>query len=222
MFTIKGKYAEALITTDNIEVEAIAQVTELVNHPASMGSKIAIMPDVHAGKGSVVGTTMTITDRVVPNLVGVDVGCGVLALKVPLEIDFVKLQEAIDKHVPSGMSVHQNTNKNVVNLIADLKTPISKSVDRIMRSLGTLGGGNHFIAIEGDEESNYLIIHTGSRNLGVQVAKYHQEKASTKTVGNKLQEIIDGLKAKGETSKSSKQLRITRLRAHTNYHPTKT
>lgn len=201
MFTIQGKYTQALITTDNIENEAISQVTELVNHPASLGSKIVIMPDVHAGKGSVVGTTMTIVDRVVPNLVGVDIGCGVLALKVPNIIDFKLLQDVIDKYVPSGMRVHQSASRDVLKMLQGLITPIEKSEDRIMRSLGTLGGGNHFISIEGDGEVNYLIIHTGSRNLGVRVAKYHQEKASDNVLANSIKDLIEELKAKGESKR---------------------
>lgn len=201
MFTITGKYADALITTDNIEQEAIAQVTELVNHPASRGSYLAIMPDVHAGKGCVIGTTMKITDRVVPNLVGVDIGCGVLAVEIQDKIDdFKALQDVIDKYVPSGMNVHQRTNVKVEKMLAELKTPLGKHMNRILCSLGTLGGGNHFISIEGDEESNYLIIHTGSRNLGLQVAKYHQDKASEETLGDEIQALILDLKAKGLNS----------------------
>jgi len=201
MFTIKGKYAEALITTENIEAEAIAQITELVNHPATLGSKISIMPDVHAGKGCVIGTTMTIDDRVVPNLVGVDIGCGVLALEVPMTVDFEKLQKVIDEHVPSGMNVHEKTNDKVEAIVKNMITPLGKSKNRILCSLGTLGGGNHFISIEGDGEKNYLVIHTGSRNLGIQVAKYHQNKASEETIGSGIQELIDELKANGQVSK---------------------
>ena len=101
MFEIKGKYATALITTDNIEEEAIAQITTLINNVASEGSKIVIMPDVHAGKGCVIGTTMTITNRIVPNLVGVDIGCGVLAIEVPMDMDYQKLQDVISNNVPA-------------------------------------------------------------------------------------------------------------------------
>lgn len=200
MFTIKGKYAEALITTDNIEEEAIAQITELVNHPASQGSKLSIMADVHAGKGCVIGTTMKVIDRVVPNLVGVDIGCGLTALKIDQDVDFAKLQGVIDKYVPSGMSVHSKPNEKVDKIIENLKTPLGKSKERIRQSLGTLGGGNHFLSVEGDGEANYLIVHTGSRNLGIQVAKHHQDKASEATLGSGIDELIEQLKLQGRYS----------------------
>jgi tRNA-splicing ligase RtcB len=199
MFTINGKYTNALVTTENVEEEAIAQITELVNSAAAMGSKIVIMPDVHAGKGCVIGTTMTITDRVVPNLVGVDIGCGVLAFEVPIDIDFEKLQAVIDRGVPSGMNVH-NKQKNFTmdEKLATLNTPLSdKQLSHIQNSIGTLGGGNHFISIETDGEKAYLIIHSGSRNLGTQVAKYHQDIAVKSLKVNDRDAIVAKLKAEG-------------------------
>lgn len=208
MFKIVGKYAEALVTTMNIEEEAIAQVTELVNHPASLGSYISLMPDCHAGKGCVVGTTMLIKDRVVPNLVGVDIGCGVSMYPVPKEIDFAKLQKVIDKYVPSGMNVHQKSNEKVEKMIQNLKTPLGKSKSRILASLGTLGGGNHFLSIEGDDEVNYLLIHTGSRNLGLQVAKYHQDVAAENTIGNGIQDLIKSLKNSGQNSRIQESIEL--------------
>ena len=208
MFEIKGKYATALITTDNIEEEAIAQITTLVNNPASEGSKIAIMPDVHAGKGCVIGTTMTIKNRVVPNLVGVDIGCGVLALEVPMNIDYVKLQEVINRSVPAGMNVH-NKQKNfeMDRELTELKTHLgAKEMQRIKNSIGTLGGGNHFISIETDGEKAYLIIHSGSRNLGTQIAKYHQGIAIKNMKVQDNTELIAKLKAEGRAKEISQAL----------------
>lgn len=148
MFEIQGKYAKALITTDNIEEEAISQITEMVNNWAVDGVNdgIVIMPDCHAGKGCVIGTTMKIKDRIVPNLVGVDIGCGVLAIEVPTnEIDLEKLDKAIHKVVPSGTSVHD---KQVTHPFINEKwferfsTKLeSKQIDRALKSIGTLGGG---------------------------------------------------------------------------------
>ena len=202
MFEIKGKYATALITTLNIEEQALAQVTQLVNNEASLGSKIAIMPDVHAGKGSVIGTTMTIVDRVVPNLVGVDIGCGVLAVRIEKgELDFEKLQSVINNFVPSGFGVHEYEDK-LDFVFKDLRMPLNKkSKSHIAKSLGTLGGGNHFISVESDGIDNYLCIHTGSRNLGSQVAKFYQELAVSQMESQDFSNVISELKAKGEMYK---------------------
>ena len=201
-YTIEGKYANALITTNNIEEQALAQVIDLINNEASLGSKIAIMPDVHAGKGSVIGTTMTIVDRVVPNLVGVDLGCGVLAVRIDKgELNFERLQTVIENFVPSGFGVHKYED-NLDFIFKDLKMPLNeKSKSHIAKSLGTLGGGNHFISVESDGVDNYLCIHTGSRNLGSQVAKFYQELAISQMESQDFSSVIAELKAKGETHK---------------------
>ncbi len=206
MFEIKGKYATALITTDNIEEEAIAQITTLINNVASEGSKIVIMPDVHAGKGCVIGTTMTITNRIVPNLVGVDIGCGVLAIEVPMDMDYQKLQDVISNNVPAGMNVHKEQKNFTMDAdLESLNTPLGKA-QHIKNSIGTLGGGNHFISIETDGEKAFLIIHSGSRNLGTQVAKYHQEIAvkNMKIKDNTI--LIAELKAQGRQKEINKIL----------------
>ena len=211
MFEIKGKYATALITTENIEEEAIAQVTELVNHPASKGSKLAIMPDAHAGKGCVIGTTMTIIDRVVPNLCGVDIGCGVLAVEIAKgELNFAALQAVIDKYVPSGMNVFNN---EVVDeeILKGLITPLGRAKSRILSSVGTLGGGNHFIAIESDGVKNYLIVHSGSRNLGVQIARYHQDNASFNVIATGINNLIAKLKSEGKQSTIQDEVKAYKL-----------
>lgn len=202
MFEIKGKYTTALITTDNIEEEAISQITELINHPAAQGSKVVIMPDVHAGKGCVIGTTMTITDRIVPNLVGVDIGCGVLAVKVPNVIDFAKLDKVIRDYIPYGTSAHKEQKIRVMDeKLSKLVTPLSSSqMQHIKNSLGSLGSGNHFISVEADGDYTYLIIHSGSRNLGVQVAKYHQNIAEKQLKSTDKSAIIEQLKQQGRQS----------------------
>lgn len=198
MFDIKGKYATAFITTDNIEEEAIAQVTELVNSPASFASKIVIMPDVHAGKGCVIGTTMTIVDRVVPNLVGVDIGCGVSAYKITSDINFKDLQDIIDRYVPSGFNVHSEASDVFDEQLRKLKTPLEiDDITRIRRSIGTLGGGNHFISVEMDGPDCHLVIHTGSRILGTRIAKYHQGIAEEGTRAEEIANMIRQLKAQG-------------------------
>lgn len=209
MFELKGKYANALITTDNIEQEAIAQIARLISHPASLNSKIVIMPDVHAGAGCVIGTTMTITDRVVPNLVGVDIGCGVVAYKIPSKnIDFAKLQGVIDKYVPSGMQVHESESRVVGLLIDGLSIVLpQKTRSRILCSMGTLGGGNHFISVESDGTDSYLIIHTGSRNLGLQVAHHHQDKAEEIAKTSGVTALIAKLKAEGRMSEIESAIR---------------
>lgn len=182
MIELKGKYNTAKIFTDNVESEAIGQLTALLNQKSISDSKIRIMPDTHAGKGCVIGTTMTIHDKVIPNLVGVDIGCGMSCLKLKEKrIDLPKLDSIIRKEIPSGFEIRETTHKylsntNIENLHAYKFNKVN--IDRAEKSLGTLGSGNHFIELDKDEEGNlYLVIHTGSRNLGKQVAEYYQEQA---------------------------------------------
>jgi tRNA-splicing ligase RtcB (3'-phosphate/5'-hydroxy nucleic acid ligase) len=223
MFELKGKYTTALITTDNIEEEAISQVVNLINHPASLNSKIVIMPDVHAGAGCVIGTTMTITDRVVPNLVGVDIGCGVVAYKIPAkDIDFAKLQAVIDAEVPSGMHVHEKENPLADRLLDGISTKLTqRTQNRIICSLGTLGGGNHFISVESDGIDSYLIIHTGSRNLGLQVAHYHQDKAEEIMKNSGIQALIETLKATGRAKDIQKEVEAYKIEHEDEFSRTK-
>lgn len=212
MFEIKGKYANALITTDNVESEAIKQITKLVNNVASEGSKIVIMPDVHSGKGSVIGTTMTIVDRVVPNLVGVDIGCGVLAVEIvrpnQYEIDFKSLDQVIRNEIPHGFNVNSFCNTKADEIVKDLIMPMTKEeLTYISMSLGTLGGGNHFISVESDGGSDFLCVHTGSRGLGYKMAKFYQEKAISAHSRKGVYEIISKLKAEGREVEIEKTLK---------------
>lgn len=218
MFELNGKYATAKIMTDNIEESAITQITELINNRVADGSNIVIMPDVHAGAGCTIGTTMTYTDKIVPNLVGVDIGCTVSAhaLAPWVDMDLEKLDNVIRKFIPAGTNVHSHETTQDLGLDA-LFTPLTEAqISRARKSLGTLGGGNHFISIEKDESEGgyyYLLIHTGSRNLGKLVAEYHQgvaieyckrwtdeeltkmiEEAKILGIENRLEEIITQFK----------------------------
>ena len=181
---IRGKVSNAKVYATNIEDLALQQIQEMCNNFYSFGSKIAIMPDAHAGKGCTIGTTMTISNRVVPNLVGVDIGCGMLTYKLNVEeIDFAKLDEVIKKHVPSGFAVRQKVGVfGAITGIHNLKCfDKLKNVERLDLAVGSLGGGNHFIEMnEGTDGSKYLVIHSGSRNLGHQVCSHYQNLAYEK------------------------------------------
>lgn len=213
MKIINGKYAAAHVMTDDIEQAAIEQVQALTDAKVSEGCKIAIMPDVHAGKGCTIGTVMTIKDRVCPNLVGVDIGCGVLAVHLgeqkAEDIDFQLLQKAIDEYVPSGRNVHPNQKDMMRGRLGELTFKLSeKEATHLDRSLGTLGGGNHFISIESGKTGSYLLIHSGSRHLGVLVAQHHQrlaEKAQDNSKAKK--DLIDRLKREGREQEISAALR---------------
>ncbi|MBE5894198.1 MAG: RtcB family protein [Lachnospiraceae bacterium] len=177
MLEIKGKVNTALCYASVIEDEAIEQIRRMCDYEFTAGSKVRIMPDVHAGKGCTIGTTMTVTDKAVPNVVGVDIGCGMYTVNLgKIEIDFAKLDEACH-YVPSGMNVwpgrQEHFDLQQLRCFRNLKD--SK---RLERSLGTLGGGNHFIEVDkAADGTKYLVIHTGSRNLGKQVAEIYQALA---------------------------------------------
>lgn len=167
------------IFTDNVDPKALDQIYTLVKQPAFEGCKVRIMPDVHAGAGCVIGFTADLGDKVIPNIVGVDIGCGMLTVMLGnIDIDFGKLDEVIRERVPSGRNVHTAPLMEDYRLY-DLRCARNiKDLPRIMCSIGTLGGGNHFIEVDRDEDGNkYLVIHTGSRNLGKQVAEYYQNLA---------------------------------------------
>lgn len=168
------------IFTKNIDEEALKQINELLDQDAFKDSKVRIMPDVHAGKGCVIGFTGNLGNKVIPNIVGVDIGCGMLCIELGnIELDLEKIDNIIRKYVPSGRNVHEKTQSKFVDLekLHCLKE-LKNNNDFLERSLGTLGSGNHFIEIDKDEDNNkYLVIHTGSRNLGKQVASIYQEKA---------------------------------------------
>ena len=193
------------IFTKNIEEQAINQINELLEQETFKNSKVRIMPDVHAGKGCVIGFTGNLGEKVIPNIVGVDIGCGMLCVELGnIDLDLEKLDKIIRQYVPSGMNVHDERKYKFLEL-QDLKCYRElKDTKRLERSIGTLGGGNHFIEIDIDEDNNkYLVIHTGSRNLGKQVAEYYQELANqlcNYNIGEykeKQQELIKTYKEQG-------------------------
>lgn len=177
MLEIKGKVNTAICYAKVIEDEAINQIRRMCDYDMTAGSKIRIMPDVHAGKGCTIGTTMTIVDKAVPNVVGVDIGCGMYTVNLGKgEIDFEKLDEACH-FIPSGMNVWEGRQERFDLTKLQCYRNL-KDTRRLERSLGTLGGGNHFIEVDEAEDGiKYLIIHSGSRNLGKQVAEFYQKLA---------------------------------------------
>ena len=180
MIVLKGKYNQAKVFTDTLDKETQLQIEHLLDQSFVEDSQIRIMPDTHAGAGSTIGTTITIKDKVVPHMVGVDIGCGIetLLLKDRL-VELEKLDNAIHNLIPARFSVRNNPHEMAEEVaIENLKCKGQVKMNRAYLSIGTLGGGNHFIELAKDKDERiYLIIHTGSRNLGLQVADYYQRKA---------------------------------------------
>lgn len=191
MITVTGKYAEAKVFTDSLEASAEGQITALCNQQFVQGSAIRIMPDVHAGAGCTIGTTMTIGDFVVPNLVGVDIGCGMeTVLLRDKRINLPELDSFIRQNVPSGREVRERPHRSHGRIdIYELRCIKKVDIRRALHSLGSLGGGNHFIEIDRDADDLFLVIHSGSRNLGLQVAQYYQKKAYQAVGGREQSEI---------------------------------
>lgn len=217
MITVNGKYADAVVYTDNIEDAALGQIQTLCSQPFAAGSKIRIMPDVHAGKGCVIGFTADLGEMVIPNIVGVDIGCGMLTVELGrADIDFARLDGVIRERVPSGRQVHEGRMARFPQLLELHCYRELKDARRLERSIGTLGGGNHFIEIDEDEDGGkYLVIHTGSRNLGKQVAQIYQTLAfDLRTGKDKLferqQQIIDEYKAQGRKSEIQSAIKSLR------------
>ena len=174
---IKGKINTALCFAKVVEDEAIEQIRRMCDHEFTLGSQIRIMPDVHVGKGCTIGTTMTITDKAVPNIVGVDIGCGMFTVELgKIDIDLERMDSAAH-YIPSDTNVWDSKQEDFP--LTDLHCCRElKDTKRLARSLGTLGGGNHFIEIDQAKDgTKYLVIHSGSRNLGKQVAEYYQRLA---------------------------------------------
>lgn len=212
MFEIKGKVNTAVCYAKVIEEEAIQQIRRICDYELTAGSKVCIMPDVHAGKGCTIGTTMTVTDKICPNIVGVDIGCGMYTVKLTdQELDFAKVDEACH-YIPSGMNVWDGRTERF-----DLTTlrcyRSLKFAKRLERSLGTLGGGNHFIEIDQAKDgAYYLIIHSGSRNLGKQVAEIYQQlavdlHAGKETYYKEREEIIRTYKEQGRRAEIQEALK---------------
>ena len=217
MLEIRGKVNTAICFAKVIEDEAVAQIRRMCDTEMTRGSRIRIMPDVHAGKGCTIGTTMTIVDKAVPNVVGVDIGCGMYTVKLgKAEIDFARVDEACHI-IPSGFGTWDKVkwpfDLTELRCFGELE-----NTDRLNKSLGTLGGGNHFIEIdEASDGTKYLVIHSGSRNLGKQVAEYYQQLAIDLKHNRDREEfkaerdrIIAEYKAAGRSSELQKALKAVR------------
>ena len=207
---IKGKYNTAKVFTENIEPECFNQIKEILNCQAFAGEKIRIQPDCHTGANCVVGYTQTFSDRIVPNLVGVDISCSMSYVRIP-EINLQTLDKVINQFIPAGANIHKagtlpnKVSKQIDALLRKLIVPLnSETTARILNSAGTLGGGNHFIEVDRSAETGqwYLVIHSGSRNLGLQVCKFWQGKAIAELKSNKygVADLIEQLKKEGRES----------------------
>ena len=213
MLEVFGKYNQAKIFTDVVDQASIAQVIELCNQEFTAGSRIRLMPDIHAGAGCTVGTTMTITDRVVPNLVGVDIGCGMETARLREDhLELQKLDKLIRERIPSGFAVRSAVHRYADQIdLEELCCFRHVQMLRAEKSIGTLGGGNHFIEVDRDEEGQlYVVIHSGSRRLGLEVAKYYQEegyKVLNQTDQASLDRLIAEMRAAGRQKDIQKELK---------------
>ncbi len=213
------------IYCENLEPTALAQITALAEYPAYQEVPIRIMPDAHAGTGCTVGTTMVLLDKVTPNLVGVDIGCGMRVVELGnVDVDPARLDAIINDNVPSGMNIRTErvpecamAEELIRRLIAYRN---SWPTDYLALSVGTLGGGNHFIELDRDDEGNaYLVIHSGSRNLGVRVCRHYQELAEAHMVSlvNNRSALIAHLKAEGREKEIASELaKLPRVRVDRN------
>ena len=217
MKEIKGIYSSAKVFTDIKDEKAVEQIQTLCNQEFTKDAKIRIMPDAHAGVGCVIGFTANLGELVIPNIVGVDIGCGMLTVDLKdSQIDLEKLDQIIRKYIPSGTSVHSGRIMRFDKLQELYCYRELKDSKRVERSIGTLGGGNHFIEVDVDENNHsYLVIHTGSRNLGKQVAQYYQNLAYDLMAGKdelllKQEQLISDYKKQGrkdELQEAIKELR---------------
>lgn len=219
MLEINGKYNTAKVFTDVVDQASITQIIELCNQEFAAGSRIRLMPDVHAGAGCTVGTTMTIADKVVPNLVGVDIGCGIETVQIrEKHIELQKLDKLIYQKIPSGFAIREKAHRYMGEIdLTQLYCYRQINVLRAEKSLGTLGGGNHFIEVDQDDEGRYyLVVHSGSRRLGLEVATYYQEEGYKQCNGSSAADeaaLIAALKAEGrdkEIAKAVKALKGTK------------
>lgn len=203
MIKINGVHNEAIVFTDSVDDTTYAQILELCNQDFVKGSTIRIMPDTHAGAGCTIGTTMTITDKIVPNLVGVDIGCGMFVSFLGVrsdDINFEKLDSVINETIPHGFNVRDNVHPFGEGIDFD-SVHANININRSKLSVGTLGAGNHFIEVNDYNGMAMLVVHTGSRNLGKQIAEWHQNRAYKVLKDNEYlvtrKEIIDSLSSEG-------------------------
>jgi RNA-splicing ligase RtcB len=191
---MQGIHADCIIHNEEVEATAITQVQGLLDHPAFAGLKIRIMSDIHAGAGAVIGFTSTLGDKIIPNIIGVDIGCGVISTCLGnVDIDYQALDGVIRKNIPSGFNVRNAMppahvwddcliDSSFLTRLESVCAVTAQKIVRVSLSLGSLGGGNHFIEVGEDELGRkWLTIHTGSRNFGLKVAQFHQKIAKDKT-----------------------------------------
>ena len=211
--TVTGKYNTAKVFTNVVEQSAIEQIRLPCDQPFTRDSVIRVMPDVHAGAGCTIGTTMTISDSVVPNLVGVDIGCGMEVVKLRNKfIEVQQLDKAVNALIPAGFSVRSRAHAVAEEIdLSELYCAEKVDIGKAYRSLGTLGGGNHFIeADKGEDGSIYLVIHSGSRHLGLEVAFYYQEqawKALNSVPEDEIRRLVEQYKADGRESELQSALK---------------
>lgn len=212
MVTIQGQYNTAICYTNELEGAALEQIQAVCNQSEFTDCKIRIMPDVHAGKGCTIGTTMTIRDKIVPGMVGVDIGCGMETVELEEhEIDFEKLDALIRKEIPFGREIRDIPHPlNSEIDLTQLRCAGQVNLDRAMHSIGSLGGGNHFIEVDRAEDGRlFLVIHSGSRHLGTEVADYYQNEGRRALWGgakHQIQETIAKLKAEGRSREIQKTI----------------
>ncbi|MDR0643196.1 MAG: RtcB family protein [Treponema sp.] len=226
MIEIQGKYNIAKVFTDELDAFSRDQIENLCNQSFVEGSKIRLMPDVHAGAGCTIGTTMTIKDKIVPNLVGVDIGCGMETIiinndtKTSKNFDPVRLDEIIHLEIPNGMNIRDDEHEFINKIdFSKIRCPVINK-GYAQKSLGTLGGGNHFIEANKDDKNNlYIVIHSGSRHLGKEIAEYYQEQAWKQLNGNgrvDIDNIILKLKAEGREKEIQDTIKKIRFQIVTN------
>ena len=203
MIELKGKFAEAKVFTDVVDNESISQVINLLNQPYVEGSKVRMMPDIHAGAGCTIGTTMTIKDKICPILVGVDIGCGMETIRIKeTHIEPQKLDKVIRANIPSGFEIRSVPHRYAKDIdLSDLHCAKRVNTNRAYNSIGTLGGGNHFIEANKDQTGNiYIVVHSGSRHLGLEIANFYQEsayKSLTSYSKEEIDAVITQLKESG-------------------------
>jgi len=213
MIEINGKHNTAKVFTDVVDEMSVKQITMLCDQAFTAGSRIRMMPDVHAGAGCTIGTTMTIGDKIVPNLVGVDIGCGMETVKLKeRHIELQKLDKLIYEVIPSGFDVRKEPHHFADEIdLVELRCAKYVRTERSLRAIGSLGGGNHFIEVDKAEDGSlYLVIHSGSRHLGLEVAKYYQEQAYRQCNGSgqdKVDALIAEYKAAGKEKEIQKALK---------------
>lgn len=222
MILLNGKYNTAKVYTDVVDGESISQVIELLNQPYVENSVVRMMPDIHAGAGCTIGTTMTIHDKICPNLVGVDIGCGMEVVELSENsIDYNKLDSLIREKVPSGFSIHDKPHTWASSAkLSELVCFNHIDFARAEKSIGTLGGGNHFIEVDRDDDGRlYLVIHSGSRHLGVEVASYYQKEAykALQSMREDISKLISELTLAGREREIERE--IERIKSNRSYVP---